>query len=210
MAGETNQVISKELEAGESLLWAGQPRRGIVFRSSDLFAIPFSILWGGFALFWEAGVILEARRHTGNAPPLLFELFGIPFVVIGLYMMIGRFIVDARRRGHTSYGVTDRRVIIVTGLQRGESSLDLITMLCVALGVIRHEVKSLDLSTLSDVTMSEGGDGSGTITFGPQGPWNPFGNSGLPGSSAVTPCFELIPQVKSVYQQIREAQRRAS
>src|SRR5215469_2573528 len=115
MTVDASKVIVRELEAGESLLWSGQPRKGIVFRSSDLFLIPFSIFWGGFALFWEGSVLSEARR-SGNSISLFMVLWGIPFVLIGLYLMFFRFIVDARRREHTCYGLTDRRAIIVTGL----------------------------------------------------------------------------------------------
>lgn len=49
-------AIQPELLSGESILWAGQPKRRVVFHKEDVFLIPFSLLWGGFAIFWEAGV----------------------------------------------------------------------------------------------------------------------------------------------------------
>ena len=62
MTVDCSQVIARELEVGEPLLWSGQPRKGIVFRSSDVFLIPFSIMWGGFAIFWETSVFAQARK----------------------------------------------------------------------------------------------------------------------------------------------------
>jgi len=210
MATDATQVIARELEPGEALLWAGQPRRGVVFRSSDVFLIPFSLMWGGFAIFWEASVLSQGRTD-GREAPLFFSLWGIPFVLMGLYLIFGRFIVDALQRENSYYGVTDRRVMIVTGLFGERPSLDLATLICTITGLARHKVKSLDLRTLTDISMMERADGRGTITFGPQVPYSSFAGTGWPGwNRFASPSFDPIEHVKSVYEQIRGAQRKAS
>ena len=116
-------------------------------------------------------------------------LWGIPFVLIGLYIVFGRFIVDAMSRAKTFYGVTNERVIIVPGL-------------------FSRQVKSLNLRSLTDVSLSERSDGSGTILFGPayaMGRWVP---AGWPGAGRYAPpAFEMVEQAKRVYETIRQAQK---
>jgi hypothetical protein len=169
------------LDRGERQLWAGVPRQGMVLRAADAFLIPFSLLWGGFAFFWEATVV-----RTGTS--LFFTLWGIPFVVMGAYITVGRFWVDARRRGRTTYAVTSDRIIISSGVMTPSS-------------------KSLNLRTLSDVTLQERPDGSGTITFGSAPAFaGMFGGASWPGVPQV-PSFEMIPDARRVYAIVRDAQR---
>ena len=181
----TAPEIEHELNSGERLIWSGRPRQGIRLRPADAFVIPFSILWCGFAIFWEAGVITKGA-------PFFFRLWGIPFVLIGLYFVFGRFFVDARMRQRTFYGVTNDRIIIITGL-------------------FSRQTKSLQLRTLSDISLSERADGSGIVTFGPQHPMAQRLPSGWPGASQyAAPSFDLIDQAKEVYNLIRQTQKSAS
>src|SRR6266436_215662 len=114
-----SSAVDRQLSSGEKLLWSGQPRAGIRLRGSDAFAIPFSILWCGFAIFWEPMVVRKGA-------PVFMMLWGIPFVLAGLYIVFGRFIVDAMSRAKTFYGVTNERVIIISGLfSRQVKSLNL-------------------------------------------------------------------------------------
>lgn len=186
MWNDPTQAVRAQLESGEQLIWHGQPRQGLLLRPSDAFMIPFSLLWGGFAIFWETTVIL-----TGA--PVFFWLFGIPFVIIGLYLIFGRFFTDARARTHTFYGVTNDRIIITSGKHA-------------------KRTQSLSLSTLGDITLDERADGTGTITFAAANPLGRFGNFGaMPGVGTgrqTPPSFEMIPQAKKVYEMIRGAQRR--
>ena len=183
---DATQVIQKELEPRERLLWAGQPAQGVKLRGADVFMIPFSFLWGGFAIFWEYSVIERGA-------PFFFMLFGVPFVLIGLYIMFGRFYVEAKQRSKTFYGLTDERVIIASGL-------------------FQKKVKSLNLRTLTDISLSESSNGSGSISFGHSSPLaSMFGGMSWPGMDQyLGPRFDLISNAKQVYKQIREAQKRAT
>lgn len=75
--------------------------------------IPFSLLWGGFAIFWEAGVLGFWGHNAKGTPPLFMAIWGIPFIVIGQYMIWGRFAHDGWLKRRTYYGVTNRRLIIL-------------------------------------------------------------------------------------------------
>jgi Bacterial PH domain len=179
------QEIGRVLDAGESLIWSGAPRQGLLLRPGDVFVIPFSLLWGGFAIYWELSVL------QSNAPAFL-ALWGVPFVLIGLYMTVGRFFADARLRARTFYGLTDRRVIIVSGL-------------------FSRTITSLPLRTLTDVSLQERSDRSGTIMLGRPQPYSAW-SSGMrwPGMSQYsTPTFEMIADAKRVHDQLLEAQRAA-
>ncbi len=166
------------------MLWFAQPRQGLLLRPVDAFLIPFSLLWGGFAIFWEVSVVAVGA-------PVFFLLFGALFVVVGCYLIVGRFFFDARQRYTTFYAVTDERAIIVSGL-------------------LSRTVRSMDLRTLGEMALSERRDGSGTIVFGNASPfdWMLGGIAGWPGSGGrLASRFELIPDVRSVYETIRNAQR---
>lgn len=183
---DATQVIQSELESGERLLWAGQPIQGIKLRDSDVFMIPFSFLWGGFAIFWEYSVIQ-------NGAPLFFMLFGVPFVLTGIYIVLGRFFIEAKQRSKTFYGLSNERVVIASGL-------------------LRKKVQSLNLRTLTDISLSESSNGSGSISFGSSTPFaSMFGGMSWPGMEQhIGPRFDLIKDVKRIYQQIREAQKNAT
>ncbi len=182
-------ILSQNLDPGERLLWSGQPRGGIRLRAQDIFLIPFSFLWGGFAIFWEFMVLTQTSKAPGPFG-VVFPLFGLPFVCVGLYLIFGRFFADARSRARTFYGVTGERIIIISGL-------------------FSRQTKSLQLRTLTDVSLTQRSGSSGTITFGPTLPMNSFFPSGSwPGTRQyASPSFDLIERAKEVYDLIRKAQR---
>jgi hypothetical protein len=185
MYDEADKTIRAELGPGERLVWAGRPRGGVRLTAADALMIPFSLVWCGFAVFWEKSAL------SMNAPGF-FALWGLPFIGVGLYVVFGRFIADAVRRGKISYGLTDRRVIIVSG-------------------VFTRQVTSLDLAALGEITVSERPDRSGTIALGAGA--SPYAFAGRmlgpswPGVARyLPPSLEMLDDVKTVYEKIR-AQR---
>ena len=103
------ESVPREIALGsnERVLWVGNPTRQlVVFRGSDVFVIPFTLIWGGFALIWNLGVWVSGA-------PLLFRLWGLPFLLIGLYITVGRFLHNAYERRNTTYVLTADQAVIV-------------------------------------------------------------------------------------------------
>lgn len=179
---DLEQQIARQLDAGERLLWSGRPGQGIRLQAIDAFLIPFSLMWGGFALFWE---FMAFRAEA----PFFFRLWGVPFVLVGLYFIAGRFFWDARRRARTVYAVTDRRIILVDG------------------GLARS-TRTLNLRTLSEITLSERRDGSGDVVLGSTPFGTRFVRGNWPGAATQVPTLEFLPRAREVYDLIRQAQAR--
>jgi hypothetical protein len=177
--------LRSELGRDEQLLWSGTPAQGLRFHRSDLLLVPFSLMWGGFAFVWEAGVLYAAGVRLSTTPPYItgsdfnfMTIWGIPFCLIGLYLIFGRFFVDAAARAKTAYAVTDRRIIITRGTS----------------------VQSLTLNNLPQIELKTGANGRGSIIFGPS---NLFMGTGWPawGVRGAGPSlmFDGIAKVREVH-----------
>ena len=186
----TPYMIEQELRSGEKMLWNGKPATGLRLQTSDVFNIPFSLFWGGFAFFWMLGATAATAKHPNDPIATVFPLFGLPFVLMGIYLIVGRFFVDAKIRKNTQYAVTNERVIISSGL-------------------FSRKVKSLNLKSISDISVTEKMDGSGTITFGESSfPYGWVGGRNYFPSllNNQIPAFQMIPDVRSVDACIRQSQ----
>ena len=70
--------VTERLLTGERMVWSGRPAQGLLFTGRDWLLVPFSLLWGGFAIFWESSVL----AMNG---PIIMKLWGVPFVLIGAF-----------------------------------------------------------------------------------------------------------------------------
>lgn len=112
--------LRRELLTGERLLWSASPRGGKLKRGFGiwLFALP----WTLFALFWEAMALLPWLASSKTPATIqwsfgvIFPLFGLPFVAVGLWML-WQPIRAVRRADATAYGLTDRRLLRVVEAQ---------------------------------------------------------------------------------------------
>jgi hypothetical protein len=108
---ELDAQVRSELRPGERLLWVGQPQVRRLVRQ----AIPtmlFGIPWTGFSVFWMSAA---SGMFFGNGGfglfSLIFSLFGVPFVLIGLWLLTYPY-WRWREAERTCYALTDRRAIV--------------------------------------------------------------------------------------------------
>jgi hypothetical protein len=161
---------------GEKIRWVGKPATGLRFNRSDWFVVPFSLLWGGFALLFPVDV------RSGAGP---FLVIPIVFKVVGVYIIAGRFFVDMFRRSRTEYGLTDRSAVVIS------SSFGAST-------------RVVDLHTLSEISLERGKSGEGSVVFGAQPSIFAGNNMRAWGGAPSAPTFEYIPNAAAVYQMALE------
>jgi hypothetical protein len=176
--------LNERLLAGERILWSGRPAQGFLLTSRDAALIPMSLLWGGFAIFWETMVVTQAKT------PGFFALWGIPFVLIGLYLIVGRFLVDAWIRSGMFYAVTDKRILISRSRPFAKFT-------------------AVSLDRLPDASITGNSGGRGTIRFGEPAPTWGRRNSMASWTPSLdpTPQFIAIDDARSVFDQVQRASR---
>lgn len=183
--GNCMDVLQKQLLKDESILWKGQPEANILFSASDIFLVPFSLLGGGFAIFWESSVLFM-KDKSGQGVSIFFALFGIPFVLIGLYFIFGRFFYKKWKKQRTWYAVTDKRVLIATNL-------------------FGENIQAAYINTLPCINKSIRSNGTGTVKFGnPSFMVGMYENTGMDFFASFygkdVPTFYDIKEAEKVYQ----------
>jgi hypothetical protein len=141
-------VVTQHLLPGERVLWADRPVRGIRLSPSDAVLIPFALLWTAIVVLWEVLALRILGDIDGGVP---FAVVGVPFLLVGLYLVAGRLVVGALRKRRLLYAVTDQRVLV---LREGEGT----------------RARSVALERLGAPSATRGSDGRGTVRFGGTGP----------------------------------------
>ena len=112
---ELKEKVDRELEPEERILWMDMPIPTFFTRESKKIFL-FGTVFTSFAIFWTfgaAGFTIPNLKEVSNPMQLvaiLFPLFGIPFILIGFYMLANP-LVAYRNAFKTVYVITDRRAI---------------------------------------------------------------------------------------------------
>ena len=189
---EKRSHLLGELAPGETVVWQQAPARGAMARS-NLFGCVFGAIWLSFAIFWFVGALAAAR--FGGGLGLIFPLFGLPFIGVGIWMV---FVLPRRQRrqaGSTIYAVTNQRLIIFSSQPN-------------------RTVRSLPLAAVRSVNKRVRRNGLGDLYFGidPAAAWG-YGGVGAYGyRSGSMPAFAFCgidadAAQRAVQQQLDEMQR---
>lgn len=103
---EAYNFFKPYLQPNELLLWCGAPGAGRL-NSYGRAPVMFSIIWMGFALIWEVAAVMSGQ--------IIMVLFGLPFLAIGLSIVLGKPLRNAKLKGKIFYAVTDQRLLIREG-----------------------------------------------------------------------------------------------
>jgi len=176
-----DDLFTSRLLSGERILWSGRPGQGLLLTERDIFAIPFTLLWCGFFIFWTIG----ASQAAGLAP----LLFGAIFISFGLYNLGGRFLLDAWIRRDLSYAVTNKRILIARPAPFSRFT-------------------ALSLDRLPEVDLKERANGRGTIRFGQPAAGVRMGYQGMSPAFDPTPQFLAIDDARRVFDLIQRTARK--
>jgi hypothetical protein len=134
-------IATGELRRGERLTWADYPGpMALVRRDARMswIGIPFT----AFAIFWTWSASHDVA-HAGSIIELLFPLWGLMFVAIGLSILL-RPVWSALKARSTVYAITDQRALIISGSRS-------------------RRVESFEPDSLGNLERTERSDGSGDI-----------------------------------------------
>jgi len=141
---ELQHRVVQELEPDEQLLWVGQPAPAF-FVGNSFGSVLFAIPWTLFAVFWMCAAAGFQIPEFG--PEMIFPLFGVPFVLVGL-AMFGSPLALRYCLKKTVYVVTDHRAIVFAGT------------------LFSMKIVSYDPDELGGLQRKEKPNGLGDIRFG--------------------------------------------
>jgi len=179
--------LGPELEPGERLLWSGRPAGGVRLQGSDAAVSVFALLWCAVAGGWWGSA---SEDDDGG----LAWVALVPVTLIGLYLLVGRFLHDAWRRGRTLHAVTSRRILTIVAAPR-------------------RIVAAFPLAGLPEPALLAHRSGLGTITFPSQPDLHPpFEDSDRPPgpSPAAGPRLAFLPDAPRALEAIRAARQAAA
>lgn len=175
-----------DLAPGERIIWQGQPTQGFRLAPQDAFAVPFAAFW----LFMVTMMfVLAFTGEMKEVDPLAYVIMPV-FLMVGLYMLFGRFLVDRAARCRTHYYLTTQRAVIEGGL-------------------LRTNGRSVNLAAAPEIRFRGRRRGRGTVQFGLTGMFGIMPPSWPGASQFLAPAFHAIEDAERIYNLALKTQREA-
>ena len=175
-----------DLAPGEQIVWKGQPTQGFRLAPQDAFAVPFAAFW---LLIVTVIFVLTFTSETKDINPLAYVIMPV-FLMVGLYMLFGRFFVDRAARRRIHYYLTNQRAVIEGGL-------------------FRSNRRSVSLAAAPEIRFRGRRDGRGTVQFGSASMFGMMPPSWPGASQYLPPAFNDIEDAERIYNLALKTQREA-
>ncbi|MBN1618995.1 PH domain-containing protein [Candidatus Dojkabacteria bacterium] len=118
--------INAVLDPGETIIWEGKPKSRLYMLANNFPVLMFGCFWLLFTLIWEATAIgigtvanIKTVGDSLDAVPQIvssgFPCFGIPFVLVGIFLVLSPLIGFLSYK-NIKYYITNKRVIMASGL----------------------------------------------------------------------------------------------
>lgn len=185
--------LERHLNPDERVVWSGKPVK-TAFILPGLASIPFGLIFVGFSFFWMW------TASAGGAPDF-FTLFGLPFVLIGIGLTFGPFLLQLMRYNNTEYMITNKRLITQTGaigIDTRFVEFEKIQEVYVQIGIIDRL-----LGTGTVVPMTAGFSGffpAGRHGYGSMAGWRP-------SFSALREPYEVQKLLQEAMEEAKQGQR---
>lgn len=104
--------LTSPLVEGEKVLWSAKPKKSAFIINKILIMMPFALIW----LLFDSMFIIPITK-SGAIKEMLF--FIIPFFALHLmpvWIWLGNCLTASKKWRNTKYYVTDKRIIIQTGI----------------------------------------------------------------------------------------------
>ena len=172
-APSTQTFFQNEMLKDEKILWSGQPKQGFFLTGRDIFASLFGLIFLGLGSLMEYSAI--------QSFDIFLMIFSLPFILFGLYMILGSIIYKNYQTKRTYYAVTNQRIIILTNS-------------------FNKKVESKVISQIPVLNKTVKTDGSGTIQFDNTG----YMGNGRYSYRIEALNFDNIKDVDTVYRMISD------
>jgi hypothetical protein len=124
-------IFQGELLKDEKILWIGKPETKFILKNQDIILALFGLLCTGCGLLILSGFITSEDQSSTS--------FSMVFILVGLYLLFGRFIFNNYEKKSTFYAVTNQRVLIITNLDTKNVQSKLINQIPVLIKNVRKD-----------------------------------------------------------------------